>query len=120
MINAGKLNQRIAFYLNRQGKSARGAPTVTIEQQFTTYAELIEAKANAVTENDTQTTIIDYQYRIRWRENIEPGFWCKVGSRYLKITAVNDSDPLKEQIILDAQFNSGAEVPGLYSEGKHV
>ncbi|EGR2700603.1 head-tail adaptor protein [Vibrio parahaemolyticus] len=116
MITAGKLNQRITLYRAVEGKSPGGAPTVQLVKAATPWAELITSSSGQSTGNDREQTLNGYQWRLRWRENIEPGHWMQWRGRWMKITGVNDSDPRRQELFLDADANPKSTPPPIKPE----
>ena len=102
MIQAGKMNQLITLYRPVSTKSDGGAPMVNLEKQATPWAELVQSDSALSASDDREKTTNTYVWRLRWRENIEPGHWLLWRGRWMKITGVNDSDPQREKIELDA------------------
>ncbi|KYN82209.1 hypothetical protein ATY36_13790 [Vibrio cidicii] len=115
-MQAGKLNQRLVLYRVIEGKSPRGAPMEQLVKMATPWAELITSSSGQTTGNDREQTLNTYQWRIRWRENIENGQWIQWRGRWMKITAVDDSDPRRQQIILDADSKPKSSPPPIKPE----
>ncbi|MCU8207740.1 phage head closure protein [Vibrio vulnificus] len=116
MINAGKLNQRLTLYRAVSGKSPMGSPVVQLEKMAAPWAELITGQSGSSASNDREQTTNSYQFRLRWRENIEPGHWMQWRGRWMKITGVNDSDPRRQELILDADANPKSTPPPIKPE----
>ncbi|MBS9903242.1 phage head closure protein [Vibrio alginolyticus] len=115
-MQAGKLNQRLTLYSTVEGKSLSGAPTVQLVKTVTPWAELITSSSEQSAGNDREQTLNAYQWRLRWRENIEPGHWIQWRGRWMKITGVNDSDPCRLELILDADANPKSTPPPIQPE----
>lgn len=115
-MQAGKLNQRLTLYRTVEGKSSGGAPTVQLVKTVTPLAELITSSSEQSGGNDREQTINRYQWRLRWRENIEPGYWIQWRGRWMKITGLNDSDPRRQELILDADANPKSTPPPIQQE----
>ncbi|EPX6948034.1 phage head closure protein [Vibrio sp. 11-4(1)] len=112
-MQAGKLNQRLTLYRTVDGKSDNGAPTVQLERMATPWAELLSSSGSQSASNDREKALNVYQWRLRWRENIEPNYWIQWRGRWMKITAVDDADPQRRQIILDADSNPKSSPPAI-------
>ncbi len=115
-MKAGKLNQRITLYRTVDGKSPSGAPKVQLETLASTWAELVSSSSSQNANNDREQPQNGYQWRLRWRENIETGFWLLWRGRWMKITGVNDLDPRRRELILDADANPKSTPPPITSE----
>lgn len=115
-MRAGKLNQRVTLYRSVEGKSNSGAPTLELVKAVTAWAELITSSSGQSAVNDREQTQNGYQWRLRWRENIEPGYWMQWRGRWMKITGVNDSDPRRQELILDADANPKSTPPPIQPE----
>ncbi|NAW78325.1 phage head closure protein [Vibrio sp. V34_P3A8T189] len=116
MMQAGKLNQRITLYRATKGKSRSGAPTVELVKSASPWAELIANASGQNAGNDRERPENTYQWRLRWRENIEPDHWLHWRGRWMKITGVNDSDPRRQELILDAVANPKSTPPPIKGE----
>lgn len=115
-MEAGKLNQRITLYRTIEGKSPNGALLVQLEKIATPWSELISSSSSQSTGNDREQTLNGYQWRLRWRESIETGYWLQWRGRWMKITGVNDSDPRRRELILDADANPKSNPPPIKPE----
>lgn len=113
MINAGKLNQRLTLYRAVSGKSPMGSPVVQLEKMAAPWAELITGQSGSSAANDREQTTNSYQFRLRWRENVEPGDWLQWRGKWLKLTAVNDSDPSRTELVIDVEHNPKSTPPEL-------
>ncbi|PSW53022.1 phage head closure protein [Photobacterium leiognathi] len=100
MINAGELTQKVSLYQTITGKSPNGAPITQLQWLATPWAKVESGKQQQVAESDRERNEADYSIKMRWREGLSVSDWLQWKGKWLEITAIDDTDPLQQQLVL--------------------
>lgn len=107
MLSAGKLDTKINIYHPVEVKGASGVMVEKLEFVRKTWAA-ISKTANAVSaQNDQLLTTGRYQLRVRYnnKKTLNQGDWLEVGSRWLKIIDIDDTDHKRSHLLLIAEHD---------------
>lgn len=107
MLAAGKLKDKIVIYSPLNSQSASGALVEKIQFARKLWAAASKTSHSSAAEQDQRTTKDSYQFCIRYstKYTLAAGDWLQYRGRFMRITAVDDSDPKRQQIVLSAEYD---------------
>ncbi|MCV6612441.1 MAG: head-tail adaptor protein [Amphritea sp.] len=105
----GNRNQKIVLFKPAGGQSPSGAP---IKHRFiqvaAPWASVQQKSVAEDTAGDQDQYSARYEIGLAWRENLRPGWLIMWRKQLLKVIAVDDSDPRRQNMLISAETSNAA------------